>query len=125
MCQGIRYEIDAELGEILYCHCQRCRKANGTAFATNAPVPVEKFTWLQGEHLLKKYPSSETTQRCFCGVCGSPIISIKTDTPDFYRLRIGTLDTPIQARPSRHIFVASQAEWDNICDSLPQYPERP
>lgn len=53
MCQGIRYEIDAELGEILYCHCQRCRKANGTAFATNAPVPVEKFTWLQGEHLLK------------------------------------------------------------------------
>ena len=54
----------------------------------------------------KKYQSSSTTERCFCGVCGSPIISIKSDTPDFYRLRIGTLDTPIQTRPGKHILLA-------------------
>ncbi|MGL5403927.1 MAG: GFA family protein, partial [Acinetobacter sp.] len=28
-------------------------------------------------------------------------------------------------KPTQHIFVASQAEWDNICDALPQYAERP
>jgi len=58
-------------------------------------------------------------------VCGSPIISIKSDTPDFYRLRIGTLDTPIQTRPGKHIFVGSKAEWETICDGLPQFNERP
>ena len=125
LCGGIRYEIQGEIGEVLYCHCKRCRKANGTAFATNAPIQKADFKIVQGEQLLKKYQSSETTQRCFCGECASPIISIKTDTPDTYRLRIGTLDTPLEHKPTKHIFTAYKAEWDTICDGLPQYGERP
>ena len=69
--------------------------------------------------------SSAGTQRCFCGHCGSPVISIKAETPDFYRLRIGTLDTPLAQRPVCHIFTASKAEWEQIADDLPQYAERP
>lgn len=125
LCGGLRYEIRGEIGDIVQCHCQRCRKANGSAFATNAPIRKADFHIVQGEHLLKKFQSSETTQRCFCSDCGSPIISIKTDTPDLYRLRIGTLDTLLQQKPTQHIFVASKAEWDSICDDLPQYNERP
>lgn len=125
LCDAIHYEIQGEIGEIIQCHCQRCRKANGTAFATNAPIKVTDFKIIQGEHLLKKFQSTATTQRCFCSECGSPIMSIKTDTPEYYRLRIGTLDTPLQQKPSMHIFVASKAEWDCIADDLPQYSERP
>ena len=125
LCGGIRYEIQGEIGEVLYCHCKRCRKANGTAFATNAPIQKADFKIVQGEHLLKKYQSTPTTQRCFCSECGSPIMSIKMDTPEFYRLRIGTLDTKIEQKPSLHIFAAHKAEWDTICDDLPQYAERP
>ena len=33
LCGGLRYEIRGEIGDIVQCHCQRCRKANGTAFA--------------------------------------------------------------------------------------------
>ena len=45
--------------------------------------------------------------------------------PDALRLRIGSLDTPIDSKPSIHIFTGSMAEWDEIRDDLPQYPERP
>ncbi|MEG0343842.1 MAG: GFA family protein, partial [Acinetobacter sp.] len=125
LCGGIHYEIHGEIGEIIECHCQRCRKANGTAFATNAPIQKADFKIVKGENLLKKFASTATTQRCFCSECGSPIMSIKTETPDTYRLRIGTLDTPLEHKPSMHIFVAHKAEWDIICDDLPQYAERP
>lgn len=125
LCGGIRYEIHGEIGPILLCHCQRCRKANGTAYASNAPIKVSDFRITQGEHLLKKYTSTPTTTRCFCSECAAPIISIKADTPDLYRLRIGTLDTPLTQRPTQHIFVGSKAEWENICDDLPQYDTRP
>ncbi|WP_173912286.1 GFA family protein [Acinetobacter sp. Marseille-Q1618] len=125
LCGGIRYEIHGEIGEIIQCHCRRCRKANGTAFATNAPIQKTDFKIVQGEHLLKKFASTPTTQRCFCSECASPIISIKAETPDTYRLRIGTLDTPLQQKPTMHIFTAYKAEWDNICDDLPQFDERP
>ena len=124
LCGGLRYEIHGEIGDIVQCHCQKCRKANGTAFASNAPIQKADFKIVQGEHLLKKFQSSETTQRCFCADCGSPIISIKAETPDLYRLRIGSLDTPLQQKPTQHIFAASKAEWDSICDGLPQYDER-
>ena len=125
LCGAIRYEIHGEIGEVIQCHCKRCRKANGTAFATNAPIKKAEFKIVQGEHLLKKFASTPTTARCFCSECASPIISIKAETPDTYRLRIGTLDTPLEHKPVMHIFTAYKAEWDTICDSLPQYDERP
>lgn len=125
LCGGIRYEVHGEIGPIIQCHCQRCRKANGTAYATNAPIKVSDFHLIQGEQLLKKYHSTETTIRCFCSECAAPIMSIKADTPEYYRLRIGTLDTPLTQRPTQHIFVGSKAEWETICDDLPQYDTRP
>lgn len=125
LCGQIRYEIRGDIGEVIQCHCQRCRKSNGTAFATNAPVKRQDFHLIQGEDLLKKFQSTPTTQRCFCGECGSPIISIRQDVPEYYRLRIGTLDTPLPHRPSMHIFTADKAEWDEIYDDLPQYAQRP
>ena len=125
LCGGLRYEIQGEIGDIVQCHCRKCRKANGTAFATNAPIQKADFKIVQGEHLLKKFQSTATTQRCFCADCGSPIISIKAETPDTYRLRIGTLDTSLEQKATMHIFTAYKAEWDTICDGLPQYDERP
>ena len=125
LCGAIRYEIHGEIGEVIQCHCKRCRKANGTAFATNAPIQKTDFKIVQGEHLLKKFASTPTTARCFCSECASPIISIKAETPDTYRLRIGTLDTPLEHKPVMHIFTAYKAEWDTISDGLPQYDERP
>ncbi len=125
LCGAIRYEVRGKIGDVVQCHCQRCRKANGTAFATNAPIKKSDFQLVQGEQFLKSYQSTATTQRCFCSECGSPLMSIKADTPEYYRLRIGTLDTPLTQKPTMHIFVDSKAEWDVICDQLPQYLERP
>lgn len=124
LCQGIHYEIHGEIGDVVQCHCQRCRKANGTAFATNAPINSADFKIVQGENLVKKFAVSGV-HRWFCGECGSPLISSRDTQPEIYRLRIGTLDTPLQQRPRMHIFTASKAEWECITDDLPQYAERP
>ncbi|MEB3753561.1 GFA family protein [Acinetobacter sp. MD2(2019)] len=125
LCEGIRYEIHGELGDIIQCHCQRCRKASGSAYATNAVIAAADFKLIQGQFLLKKYQSTPITQRFFCMECGSPIYSLKQDMPEIYRLRIGTLDTPITQKPTMHIFTAHKAEWDDIDDALPQYANRP
>jgi len=121
LCGEIQYQIDGEIGMIVQCHCQKCRKANGTAFATNAPIAKSAFKFIKGENFLKQYQSSESTVRHFCGNCGSPILSTKAATPEFYRLRIGTLDTPLEHKPTQHLFVTSKAEWDVIYDDLPQF----
>jgi hypothetical protein len=40
------------------------------------------------------------------------------DHPGIIRLRIGTLDSKIAAKPTAHIQVASKAEWFEILDGL-------
>lgn len=125
LCNSVQYEIHGELGPIVMCHCSRCRKANGSAFATNAPVNTADFHLIHGQDALAEYQSSPGVFRAFCGKCGSPLYSRRPAMPELLRLRIGTLDTPIEGRPTAHIFVGSKAEWCEILDELPQYPERP
>ncbi|KAA8733918.1 GFA family protein [Acinetobacter qingfengensis] len=125
LCSAVRYKIEGDIGEILQCHCQRCRKTTGSAFAVVAPVHRAQFKFLQGESCIKKFQSTAITQRWFCSECGSPIVSLREDMPEYFRLRVGTLDTILSQRPAKHIFVASKAEWECIYDDLPQYAERP
>jgi hypothetical protein len=61
----------------------------------------------------------------FCGSCGSPIISKRDGAPETVRVRIGTLDTPLDTKISAHIFVGSKAKWYEILDGMPQHEERP
>ena len=123
LCGEVRFEINGPIEDIVFCHCSRCRKAQGSAFATNANVNKSHFHFLQGEEKLTGYPSSEIQTKYFCSNCGSPIYSFSTQNPDTVRIRLGTIEGDISEKPRAHIFVDSRANWDQICDSLPQYKE--
>ncbi len=58
LCGGVAFEIAGELAPIQVCHCQQCRKAQGTALVTNIPVESGKLHWVSGEALLKSHESS-------------------------------------------------------------------
>jgi hypothetical protein len=120
LCGGVRYEIDAELKSVSYCHCSQCRKASGAAFGTGATIPAASFRFVAGEGLMKAWESSPGKRRCFCGRCGSPILKRNDAHPETLRLRLGTLDTDPGIKPSKHIYVGSKAPWVEIADSLPQ-----
>ncbi|MBI3530426.1 MAG: GFA family protein [Betaproteobacteria bacterium] len=124
LCGAVKYEIRGELGPAFYCHCSRCRKASGSAFASNVVVSAKDFVIVQGEGSLRSFSSSEGMHRTFCSNCGSPIMSRRENFPQV-RVRLGTLDTPLSEGPGAHIFVASKADWFEIHDALPQYSERP
>jgi len=119
LCGGIRYEIDGEVTRIGLCHCSMCRKATGTAFAANAPVPQEQFRLISGEELLRSYASSASKSRWFCSRCGSPIYSRSDAYPHLIRVRVGTLDSPAGRTPDYHYPLSSKADWDTTNDDLP------
>lgn len=125
LCGHVRYEVTGNLGPLVYCHCKRCRKATGSAFIAVAPIAKADFHITQGDTALTTYRSEAGVCRTFCSHCGSPIIAYRESDPDTLRLRIGTLDTPLPAQVSAHIFVASKAEWHAFHDDAPQYAERP
>ena len=58
LCGAIRYEINGEPFRIANCHCDDCRKATGSAYATILFFKEEQIKILQGtpkkfEHLVE------------------------------------------------------------------------
>ncbi|MET0288010.1 MAG: GFA family protein [Pseudoxanthomonas sp.] len=125
LCGGVRYRIAGDIPQIVMCHCSRCRKVTGSAFASIAPVPVEQFQLEAGQALLSEYESSPGVFRVFCRVCASPLYSRRPAQPALVRVRIGTLDTVPDAPALSHIFTGSKASWFDIHGDAPQYDTRP
>ncbi len=125
LCEKIVYEINGPLGPIVNCHCSMCRRWHGAAFRTRCTVESNNFKWIKGEEYLSKYYSSETIIKTFCQICGSNLISIYEDRPEYVGLPIGALEQDPGDRPKANIFVASKSPWYEITDGLPQYNELP
>jgi len=121
LCGKVRFEITGEIQSIIYCHCSQCRKAQGSAFATNGNVATEDFNFLSGVNELTGYESSPGQTKYFCKHCGSPIISKNESNPDNVRVRLGTIESDIIERPVAHIFITSKANWEDIQGDLPQF----
>nr|WP_231701671.1 GFA family protein [Halopseudomonas salegens] len=119
----MKFEIEGELEPVQVCHCSQCRKAQGSAFATNIPVSVSAYRLLEGSDLLTEFESSPGKQRVFCKVCGSPLFSKRTDLPHVLRVRAGTLDGDLATRPVAHFYYASKANWFELNDDVAKFPE--
>lgn len=121
LCGGIRFRIQGDLGPIQICHCTQCRKAQGTAIATNVPVNASAFTLEQGADLLSAFEDTPGKHRVFCTVCGSPVFSKRDTLPGVLRIRLGLINEHIDSPLKAHCYVGSKANWWPVSDGLPQY----
>lgn len=124
LCGEIRYELTREPVRAHNCHCRRCRKIRGSAFASNLFVPLDAIRYTQGEEFLQSYklPEAERFTHVFCKVCGSSL-PFKNEARGIVVVPMGSLDDDPAHPPDAHIFVGSMAPWFMITDSLPQYEE--
>ena len=121
LCGDVRYEYDAEIAELAVCHCNQCKKAQGTAFATNAPIDSARMKWLSGEDQLKSFYSSKNKKRVFCVNCGSPLFSQRTDMPEIIRLRVGTITEGEIPQPNYQIYCESVSSWLVLDKEKPRF----
>jgi hypothetical protein len=122
LCGSVAYEVDADPGPFVHCHCRTCRKTHGSAFSTVTNVPRDRFRWIRGEGLLRGFESSPSKTRYFCTQCGSHIVAAR-EGKDTILLRMGCLDAPIAERPKVHIWRSDGASWFDPKDQLPEWPE--
>ena len=120
LCGQVKYEVRGTPLGMYYCHCETCRKATGTSFATNIAVSTDDFAITSGREAVKGFESSPRKYRYFCSGCGSPVYSQAEETRQMVSVRCGTLDGDPGLRPTVHFYVGSKAPWYEIGDALPQ-----
>ena len=123
-CGVVRYELKGELGPLINCHCQYCRRFHGSAFVTVAAVASDEFAVSAGlEHIVELKHSQGS--RNYCGNCGSRIYNRPKFTDEFVMLIVASLDEALECKPIMHINTESKASWYEISDRLPQFPGMP
>jgi hypothetical protein len=75
LCGSVGYEAELPFHKFVKCHCSRCRKASGSAYAANAYVFPLAFRWTRGEGEVLRYdlPEARSFATSFCRRCGSPV----------------------------------------------------
>ena len=124
LCGDVAWTVSGPFELMVHCHCGRCRKAHGAAFATGLLAAADRFRLVRGRERIVRYESSAGTVRPFCGRCGSAV-SEGEGRRGLVAVPAGPIDDDPGVRPSAHIFVASKGSWFDITDDLPQYAELP
>ena len=118
LCGAVRYQAHANLDEAYYCHCRYCQKSSGSPVEVG--VSVEPGTLVFTKEDPKYFDSSPIGRRGFCPHCGSRLVWMSPDRPDWTNLSAGSLDHPESVRPIQHLCVESQLPWFSLADDLPR-----
>ncbi|QSX38806.1 GFA family protein [Shewanella sedimentimangrovi] len=121
LCGAVTLTLLGSIDAIIHCHCSKCRKNSGTAYATNGFIQTQDLLITTGLDAIGFFETSPGKRRHFCKLCASPIYSSNARAPDRLRLRLGILDSDIVERPQSHNFVSSKANWDDLDAELPRY----
>ena len=124
LCGGVRFEIARAVAPFELCHCRRCRKASGSAFAAFVGALAGEYRLLAGAELIASWDAPilhapPPYRVSFCRRCGSPVPG-PAPGGDWFAIPVGLLDGDPGARPDRHIFVEHEAPWLPITDELPR-----
>jgi hypothetical protein len=123
LCGQVKFAVALPFDGFRHCHCSRCRKATGTAHATNVVVKADALEWLGGEELVVRYdlPAAKSFATSFCRRCGSPLPHL-TRSGSHAIAPAGTFDDELPVKPKVHTHWASRAGWYDYGEDLPKEP---
>ena len=113
LCGAVTYEVRAALKAVTHCHCRKCQKSHGAAFASYASAPRSAVRIRAVADALKSYESSPGVTRQFCLVCGSSLFwqDARGLYPEWVSIALGTLDTPFVPLKQAHSCIELKAAW--------------
>lgn len=120
LCGSVRFEVRLPFRDFVNCHCSRCHKATGSAYAANALVEPDALRWLAGQDRTRRFdlPSARSFATAVCADCGCPVPHA-TRNGAAVIVPAGSLDDDPGARPSRHVHWSSRAAWSAPASDLP------
>ena len=124
LCRTVTYEVASPFLRFAHCHCSRCRRATGSAHASNLYIDPGRFRWTSGEGSIRRYdlPSARSFATTFCTVCGAPLPH-HTRSGREVVVPAGSLDEVPELKPQAHIFFESRPGWSCAAEGVSRFEE--
>lgn len=120
LCGAVELAITGTPRSLSYCHCSRCRKAEGV-FAAVLIGAADDLTIVRGEDRIRRIEPRPpwTHRRAFCGDCGSALGELHSGT--VYVVAASALDDDPGLRPTAHLNTGSKPAWYDIPPGLKMF----
>ena len=127
LCGAIQYEIEGAPFRTANCHCDDCRKATGSAYATNLFYKEEQITVLQGETKIFDHvaDSGNAMRKEFCDTCGSQVFGSGAMRPGVKSVKVGTIDDASFVKPDVNLFTSHALGCTLIGDAVDSFEAMP
>jgi hypothetical protein len=125
LCGRIKYKVNGEPFRIANCHCDDCRKATGSAYATNLFFNETQIILTQGT--LKKFKhtadSGGSMTKEFCDNCGSQVFGSGTNRPGIINVKVGSINDAHFVKPDVNLYTSHALNCTHIDDDVDNYEE--
>ena len=121
LCGAVRYEVRGPLRDILFCHCENCRRTHGhfSAYtsARREDLVITDVRGLKWFHTDKDV--TPNVLRGFCQECGSSVFW-DPQGYEYVYISAGTVDPPTGIKGAGHIWLSEAGDYYQISDDLPK-----
>lgn len=109
-----------------HCHCRDCQRATGSGFTTFCMVPAEavELSGTPRGHTVQGESGRDVT-RYFCAECGSQLWSEVAVMPDFYFVKVASLDDSSWVAPGSTFWADSAQPWAPPVPGVPVHARNP
>ncbi len=123
LCGAIRYEVTSDPIRTAHCHCDDCRRATGSSFATNVFVKEDDLVVLQGELKSYQHPtdSGATMTKEFCGDCGAQLFGYSSGSVGAKGVKVGSIDDASFVRPEIEVYVSRALPFTRLSDETEKF----
>ena len=98
-CGAVTYSVDGQVRDVIYCHCEQCRRQSGHFVAATACDDGQLS--VSGAENLSWYAASEAAKRGFCRNCGS-LMFWKANDSERISIMAGSFDMPTGLTAGHH-----------------------
>ena len=125
LCGGVAFEVKEIVGPFELCHCTKCRKSTGSAYAAMIGVRSNGYKITCGLGLIRSFtlPVKETMpgySTYFCSRCGSKVPNPQPDS-EWFEVPVGLFDCELPSKPDKHIYVEYAPDWERFYSGIAQY----
>ena len=118
-CGGVAVKASGKTCFTGYCHCDDCRRSNGSPVASFAGFEQSKVEW-DSRETLTLWNNGEFA-RHFCKACGSPVAYFDNKLPDVLFFYVGFMAEPNDFAPEHHSYHGRKIQWLALSDNLPKF----
>ncbi len=109
------------------CHCDDCRRAGGSAYASLVFVPEEALTVTKGDPASYQHQSDRgsTMTKYFCPNCGSQLFGFGSANPSRRGVRVGVIEDASWFKPEVNVYASRKLPSTLLNEDAKAFDEMP